>query len=92
LVTTFFQVSAKKSVRRSAKRAKPEGPKRAKTAFFFFSDEKRDEVKEKLGNPSIGQLGKALGEAWKSLSDAEKQPYNDMAEDDKKRYLAEKGH
>lgn len=34
---------------------------------------------------SPGELGKLLGAKWKSLSDAEKQPYLDLAEKDKTR-------
>ncbi len=39
----------------------------------------------------IGALAKALGAAWKEMSEEEKKPYNTMAEKDKKRYESEKG-
>ena len=86
----FLQASPKK---RSAKKAKSDGPKRAKTAFFFFSDANRAPMMEKLNLQSkdIGALAKALGAAWKEMSEEEKKPYNTMAEKDKKRYESEKG-
>ena len=37
-----------------------------------------------------GQVGKVLGERWKSLSPQERQPYEDKAKADKERYDAEK--
>lgn len=40
--------------------------------------------------PPLGQVGKALGEKWKALSDSERKPYDDKAAADKKRYEDEK--
>lgn len=37
-----------------------------------------------------GQVGKMLGEKWKSLSDSERRPYEEKAAADKKRYEEEK--
>ena len=61
-------------------------PKRPKNAFMFFQLEKQKEVREK--NPDIAQkdIFKVLGDQWKALSEAKKQPYYEMNEEDKKRY------
>ena len=40
--------------------------------------------------PSIGQVGKVLGERWKALDDKQRQPYEAKAAADKKRYEDEK--
>jgi len=37
----------------------------------------------------VGDIAKKLGEMWKELSDADKEPYNKMAEQDKERYAKE---
>jgi structure-specific recognition protein 1 len=34
----------------------------------------------------VAEVGKKLGEMWKALSDAEKEPFNKMAAGDKERY------
>lgn len=60
---------------------------RGKSAYIFFVIENRSRV---IGeNPAlkkdIAAVGKRLGEMWRALSDAEKQPYYKMAADDKAR-------
>ena len=54
----------------------PNKPKRAPSAFFVFMEEFRKEFKEKNPkNKSVAAVGKAAGDRWKSLSDADKAPY-----------------
>ncbi|KAG6604859.1 High mobility group B protein 3, partial [Cucurbita argyrosperma subsp. sororia] len=51
-------------------------PKRPATAFFIFMEEFRKTFKEKFPDAKAGPaVGKAGGEKWKSMSDAEKAPY-----------------
>lgn len=42
-----------------------------------------------IGNLS-GEVGRLLGARWKEMSEAQKQPYKDMAERDKVRASSEK--
>ncbi|XP_020530072.1 HMG1/2-like protein isoform X2 [Amborella trichopoda] len=63
-----------------AKKGKPEKdpnkPKRPASAFFVFMEEFRKTFKEKHpNNKSVAAVGKAGGDKWKSLSEAEKAPY-----------------
>jgi len=63
-----------------------------RSAFFFFSGEKRATVKEglekvKSGSGTVGNVAKKLGEMWSKLDD--KSSYNDMARQDKERYEQE---
>lgn len=77
----------KKQVR---KKRDPKAPKKASSAYIFFSNAKRAEVK--AANPElkgIGDIANRLGEMWKTLNDAEKEPYNNMALADKERYKQE---
>ncbi|GJN39407.1 hypothetical protein PR202_gb28522 [Eleusine coracana subsp. coracana] len=62
---------------RKAKAGKdPNKPKRAPSAFFVFMEEFRKEFKEKNPkNKSVAAVGKAAGDRWKSLTDADKAPY-----------------
>ncbi|KAJ3672331.1 hypothetical protein LUZ60_007052 [Juncus effusus] len=58
----------------------PNKPKRPPSAFFVFMEEFRKTFKEKNpNNKSVSVVGKAGGEKWKSLSEAEKAPYQAKA-------------
>ncbi|KAF5739296.1 hypothetical protein HS088_TW12G00499 [Tripterygium wilfordii] len=63
--------------KKSGKAAKdPNKPKRPASAFFVFMEDFRETYKkEHPKNKSVAAVGKAGGDKWKSLSDAEKAPY-----------------
>ncbi|GLC44998.1 hypothetical protein PLESTF_000819700 [Pleodorina starrii] len=65
----------------------PNAPKKNLTAFMFFSNANRDKVKTDNPGVSFGEVGKLLGERWKSLDSDEKSEYEEMAKKDKDRYL-----
>ncbi|KAI9492702.1 HMG box protein [Zychaea mexicana] len=68
----------------------PNAPKRGLSAYMFFSQENRTQIQQENPDAAFGQIGKLLGEKWKSMDDDQKQPYKDKAEADRKRYEAEK--
>lgn len=68
----------------------PNAPKRALSAYMFFANDNRDGIRADNPGIAFGQVGKALGEKWKTLTDAEKVPYEEKATADKKRYEDEK--
>ncbi|ANB14612.1 Nhp6bp [Sugiyamaella lignohabitans] len=72
------------------KKKDPNAPKRALSAYMYFANENRDNIKNENPDISFGQIGKVLGEQWKALTDAEKVPYEAKATQDKKRYEEEK--
>ena len=77
--------------KRSTRRKKdPNAPKRALSAYMFFANENRDIVRSENPDVSFGQIGRLLGERWKPLSAADKEPYEAKAAADKKRYESEK--
>ncbi|KAK8624468.1 hypothetical protein V6N13_065812 [Hibiscus sabdariffa] len=80
--------STKKAGKISGKAAKdPNKPKRPASAFFVFMEEFRVQYKkEHPKNKSVAAVGKAGGDKWKSLSEAEKRPYVDKAEKRKAEY------
>jgi len=67
-----------KSSKRQAKKPKsakkdPNKPKRPPSAFFVFLEEFRKEYKKEHPEvKAVSAVGKAGGEKWKSMSDAEK--------------------
>ncbi|GFZ09457.1 HMG1/2-like protein [Actinidia chinensis var. chinensis] len=65
----------------------PNKPKRPASAFFVFMEEFRKQYKEKHpNNKSVAAVGKAGGDKWKSLSEAEKAPYVAKADKRKTEY------
>ncbi|KEI42902.1 uncharacterized protein L969DRAFT_42644, partial [Mixia osmundae IAM 14324] len=73
--------------KKSGKKEKdPNAPKRPLSAYMFYSQDKRTQVKEDNPDASFGELGKILGAQWKDLDESEKKQYNDMATRDKERY------
>ncbi|CAK9156307.1 unnamed protein product [Ilex paraguariensis] len=77
-----------KQTTKKAKPAKdPNKPKRPASAFFVFMEEFRKQFKEKHpNNKSVSVVGKAGGDKWKSMSEAEKAPYAAKAEKRKAEY------
>lgn len=49
----------------------------------------RDDIKKKHPEFKPTEITKMLGEEWQKLSEAEKESYGSMAENDKKRYQSE---
>ncbi|KAI9832927.1 MAG: Non-histone chromosomal protein 6 [Sarea resinae] len=68
----------------------PNAPKRGLSAYMFFANEQRENVRDENPGISFGQVGKVLGERWKALSDKQRTPYEAKAAADKKRYEEEK--
>ncbi|EFY90852.1 hypothetical protein MHUMG1_06759 [Metarhizium humberi] len=69
---------------------KKRGPKRGLSAYMFFANEQRENVRAENPNITFGQVGKVLGERWKALNDKQRAPYEAKAAADKKRYEDEK--
>jgi hypothetical protein len=68
----------------------PNAPKRGLSAYMFFANEQRENVRAENKDISFGQVGKILGERWKALNDKQRAPYEAKAAADKKRYEDEK--
>ncbi|CAI0421802.1 unnamed protein product, partial [Linum tenue] len=73
---------------RSKKAVKdPNKPKRPPSAFFVFMEEFRKVFKEKNpNNKSVAAVGKAAGEKWKAMSEADKATYKAKADKRKAEY------
>jgi hypothetical protein len=79
-----------KAEKKTRQKKDPNAPKRGLSAYMFFANEQRDNVREENPGVSFGQVGKILGERWKALSDKQRAPYEAKAAADKKRYEDEK--
>jgi high mobility group protein B1 len=74
---------------RKEKKAKkdPNKPKRAPSAFFVFLEDFRVTFKKENPNvKAVSAVGKAGGQKWKSMSQAEKAPYEEKAAKRKAEY------
>ncbi|KAJ6822345.1 HMG1/2-like protein [Iris pallida] len=80
--------STKKLTKKELKAQKdPNKPKRPPSAFFVFLEEFRKIYKQDHPNvKAVSAVGKAGGEKWKSLSAAEKAPYEAKAAKRKSEY------
>ncbi|KAJ5075158.1 high mobility group protein dsp1 [Anaeramoeba ignava] len=61
-------------------------PKRPLSAYFIFCRENREIIKQQNPNMRAVELTKQLAEIWKSLTDEEKQIYQDQAQQLKNEY------
>ncbi|KAF7912925.1 uncharacterized protein EAE97_002669 [Botrytis byssoidea] len=83
----------KRAAKKTEKKKKdPNAPKRGLSAYMFFANEQRDNVREENPGISFGQVGKVLGERWKALNEKQRGPYEESAAKDKKRYEEEKAN
>lgn len=76
------------SPRPAAKKAKkdPNAPKRARSAYIYFSTEKRPEFSGK----TFADATRKVSELWNAMSDAQKKKWTDLAAKDQERYKKEK--
>jgi N-methylhydantoinase A/oxoprolinase/acetone carboxylase beta subunit len=75
------------TLRRKRKQKKdPNAPKKALSAFFFFSNERRPHVQQDHPDWKVGTIAQELGRCWKALSDEERSVYERKAQEDKARY------
>jgi high mobility group protein B2 len=77
------------SQQRKQQKFQADGVKKARTAYFFFCDEKREELKGENESLSFGAVNQKLGDMWAQLSPAAKKPYETKAEKDKARFAKE---
>ena len=64
-------------------------PKRPKSAYMFFSEKKRAEIREEQPDLKMTEISKVIGERWKEVSPESKAKYVKKAEKDKERYQEE---
>jgi hypothetical protein len=73
------------------KRAKkhPDAPKRASSAFLFYSQVMRPRIKADNQEMKNTDISKQLGEAWSKATDEQKAPFVEKERVDRARYKAE---
>ena len=92
LMNEFFGI--KNYTPKNIKKKKDDNaPKRAQSAYFIFSNEKRPvlikKAKESGGKVDVTLVSKELGHMLSELSDKKKKPYEKKSNEDKERYKTE---
>ncbi|GMH95800.1 hypothetical protein TrVE_jg12761 [Triparma verrucosa] len=64
-------------------------PKRGMSAFMFFSNASRAQIKEENPGIAFGAIATKISEKWKELSEDDKIPFEEKAAADKERYNKE---
>ena len=68
----------------------PTAPKRAMTAFLYYTKDRREILKKEKPDLDHKQIISTMGTEWNKLKDGEKKKYLDLASEDRKRYEKEK--
>uniref|UniRef100_A0AAV1V2I6 HMG box domain-containing protein n=1 Tax=Peronospora matthiolae TaxID=2874970 RepID=A0AAV1V2I6_9STRA len=76
--------------RKPRKKKDKNAPKRALSAFMFFSNDIRDTVKKEMPELQFLEISSEIGRRWKKITDEERRPYDELAAADKRRYMEEK--
>jgi len=75
--------------KKSKKEKDPNAPKRPLNAYLIFVNQERASVVADNPKWKITEVVKYLGAQWKTLPEADKKPYNDLAAAEKDRYERE---
>jgi len=74
----------KSSKSKKQKKKKKNGIKRALSAYMYFCNQNRPNIKQNNPEAKFSEIGKLMGLTWKKLSPEEKKPYEASALHDKK--------
>lgn len=75
--------------RKERKEKDPKAPKSATSAYMYFSKHHRMLLKQENSDLTFGDLGKTVGAMWKAATPEEKRPFEELAAEDKNRYISE---
>lgn len=78
-----------KKARRKRRKKDPSKPRGRLSAYMYFGQTLRPALRQQHPEASVTELAKLIGQKWRELSDDDKKPYEDLAEQDKERYRRE---
>lgn len=76
-------------VARRRKKARKNAPKKARSAYLYYTKDIRPTIAKSNPEKGFGELTKLVADQWSKLSDAQKKKYEKLAADDRKRFEAE---
>ncbi|CEG80656.1 hypothetical protein RMATCC62417_14959 [Rhizopus microsporus] len=87
-VERLEQVEQAQQVKKKRER-NPDLPKQPTSNYLFFCNAIRPQIEKEFPELVFAQKSRIYGERWRKLSDEEKKPYNEMAQQDRERYTKE---
>lgn len=79
-------IKAEEEKKENAKKLKdPGAPKKALSSYILFGNEVRPRIMKDNPGKGVGEIGKLIGNEWNSLTSKQKEKYEKMHEEDKKR-------
>lgn len=89
-LSSFLEENPEVAKTTKRKRKHVEGePKRAKTAYIFFTMEERAKVVAETPDMKTTEIMQDLGKRWKKIAPSKKSKFEEMAKNDSARYQAE---
>ncbi|KDP25323.1 hypothetical protein JCGZ_20479 [Jatropha curcas] len=82
-----FKQEAEKENKKTKKEKDPLKPKHPVSAFFLFSSDRRAALLAE--NKNVREVAKIAGEEWKSMTEEQKRPYEEIAKKNKEKYMQE---
>eukprot|EP00557_Chaetoceros_sp_GSL56_P004862 CAMPEP_0176491844 /NCGR_PEP_ID=MMETSP0200_2-20121128/8652_1 /TAXON_ID=947934 /ORGANISM="Chaetoceros sp., Strain GSL56" /LENGTH=636 /DNA_ID=CAMNT_0017889307 /DNA_START=158 /DNA_END=2068 /DNA_ORIENTATION=+ len=79
-------VTTSNTKRKKKAKKDPNAPKRANSAYMIFCSAKRQQLLKSNPGITIPETGKVLGKMWNDATAKEKEKFNKLAANDKKRY------
>ena len=71
------------------KNSKPQKIRKPISAYMFYVKQVRSKLTQSYPDESFQEIGKRLGTGWHALTETQKQPFTDLASEDKERYQRE---
>ena len=79
-----IELIGSEQTQKSKKKVKgPKKPKGARNAYTYFSQKANKSMKEENPKATFGELSKSISALWKEMADENKQPFIELAEQDK---------
>lgn len=85
VATTTASVTIKKAKRKKSTKKSTRTP----SSYVLFSMEERKSIIQKSPDLSLGEVSKKCGQVWKTLTDAQKAPWQKKADELKQKRMAE---
>lgn len=82
-------ISNKTSGKKSSSAKDPNHPKRARGSFVFFTFDERPKILAENPDTTFTELGNIMGKRWRELDAEARKKYEDLAKEDRARFLEE---
>lgn len=75
--------------RKKKRHKNPTAPKHPMSGFLFYLSAVRPKIAQQYPGSTVGPISKLIAQQWRDMDPADREPWNQKADDDKKRYASE---